>query len=259
MMKMNFKHPQILQMALVGILLTISSCDVKSKRMETVDQGYNILLFTKTAEFRHEAIEAGVLAIEAMAENNAWTIIHSEDSAIFNINSLDSVHVVIFLNTSGPIFNEEERAAFAHYISRGGNFLGVHAATDTEKDWPYYTNLLGAVFDSHPEVQAARITKNMKSDHPSIQHFPNEFWMTDEWYNFKDTLSTEFTILLELEEDSYEGIRMGTRHPLSWYREIGESRIFYTGLGHELSMYQNPDFLHHLEQAIKWTIKNTTP
>ena len=37
----------------------------------------------------------------------------------------------------------------------GRGYVGVHSASDTEYDWPFYGRLVGAWVLSHPKIQAA--------------------------------------------------------------------------------------------------------
>ena len=58
--------------------------------------------------------------------------------------------LVVFLNTTGNILNRKQEKAFEKFMTNGGNFLGIHSAADTEYDWEWYGQLVGAYFVSHP-------------------------------------------------------------------------------------------------------------
>ena len=134
--------------------------------------------------------------------------------------------------------------------------MGVHAAADTEYDWPWYGKLVGGYFDSHPSnpnVRKATINVVNKS-HPATEHLSDTWIRTDEWYNYK-TLSSETTVLLNLDESSYEGGTNGTNHPIAWYQEFDGGRAFYTGGGHTDDSYDEPMFRQHLLGGIEWCLK----
>jgi len=211
-----------------------------------------VLVFSKTAGFRHKSIEAGVEAIQALGLENDFTVTHTEDSNVFLSKKLKRYDLIIFLNTTGDIFNEEEQAGFKKYINKGGSFLGVHAATDTEFEWAWYGRLIGAYFVSHPKQAQAKIMVN-DSDHESTKHLISPWSHYDEWYNFK-SISEDIHVLLSLDESSYEGGENGEFHPIAWCNDFGGGRMFYTGMGHTVESYSNPEFRKHLLGGILYCL-----
>ena len=146
-----------------------------------------ILVFTKTAGYRHEAIEKGVETLKELGLENNFEITQTEDSLAFNSPNLKKYQLVIFLNTTQDVLGEEQQDAFKTYINNGGSFMGVHAATDTEYEWPWYGKLVGAYFLHHPEQQEAKINVVNKTN-PSTAHLQDTWMHFDEWYNFKDII-----------------------------------------------------------------------
>ena len=122
--------------------------------------------------------------------------------------------------------------------------MGVHAATDTEFDWPWYGQLAGAYFDNHPNIQEADMDV-VNSEHPATAHLGTSWTRTDEWYNFRD-MSANISVLLNLDESSYSGGEDGDNHPIAWFQEFDGGRSFYTGGGHTEASYEEPDFQQHL-------------
>lgn len=211
-----------------------------------------VLVFSKTAGFRHKSIEAGVKAIEALGVENDFTVDHSEDAEVFLSKKLKKYNLVIFLNTTGDILNAEEELAFKTYINKGGSFLGVHAATDTEFEWAWYGKLVGAYFESHPK-QAKAIIKIKDQEHIATKHLPSPWSHHDEWYNFK-SISGDIHVLLELDESSYEGGKNGDFHPIAWCQEFDGGKMFYTGMGHTIAAYSDPNFKAHLLGGILYCL-----
>lgn len=237
---------------LIGLLLI--SCTDQAKPAPPIDRASKtkLLIFTKTEGFRHASIAEGVAALKQLASENRWEITHTEATTVFTSDSLDSYQAVIFLNTTGDILNQEQQDAFEEFIENGGGFVGIHSATDTEYDWPWYGNLVGAYFESHPQVQEARIEVT-DSDHPSTRMLPAEWMRTDEWYNFRD-ISPEINVLMLLDESTYEGGNNGDYHPIAWYRELEEARMFYTAGGHTAESFSEDLFLEHLEGGISFVL-----
>ena len=81
----------------------------------------------------------------------------TEDASAFTDESLAQYKAVVFLSTTGDVLNAAQQAAFERFIRRGGGFVGVHSAADTEYDWPFYGGLIGAYFAGHPDIQNATI------------------------------------------------------------------------------------------------------
>ena len=222
------------------------------------DQPTNLLVFSKTAGFRHDSIEAGVDAIRELADKHDYKLTHTEDAAAFNDDNLKQFDVIIFLSTTGDILDDEQEHAFQRFIRDGGGFVGIHAASDTEYDWPWYGDLIGAYFDSHPRIQPATI-EIIDRDHPSTRHLNDEWQRTDEWYNFKQPPPERFRILAKLRESSYQGSNMNGNHPIAWCAEFDGGRMWYTGGGHTIESFSEPDFLQHIRGGIDWVAAHNSP
>ncbi|MGB5553432.1 MAG: ThuA domain-containing protein [Flavobacteriaceae bacterium] len=203
-----------------------------------------VLVFTKTNGYRHASIEKGVETIKSIGLGHNFVVSHTEDSLQFNSANLKKYKAVVFLSTTMDVLGTNEQSAFEEYIQNGGSFMGIHAAADTEYEWPWYGKLVGAYFKSHPKQQEARIEVVDKS-HSATSHL-NDTWMHfDEWYNYKN-INPDMNVLMKLDETSYEGGENGDNHPIAWYHEFDGGRAFYTGLGHTHESYDDPSFRKHL-------------
>ncbi|MGG7464319.1 ThuA domain-containing protein [Plantibacter sp. YIM 135347] len=202
-------------------------------------------MFSKTAGFRHGAIPAGIAAVEKLGLENDFSVDTTEDGSSFTEENLAQYDVVVWMSTTGDVLNEEQQAAFEKYIENGGGYAGVHAASDTEYDWPWYGELVGAYFSGHPQEQNATI-KVEDHAHPASE-FLNDTWdRYDEWYNFKTNPRNDVHVLMSLDEKSYTGGTMGIDHPTSWCQNYDGGRSWYTGGGHTDASYTDPTFLKHL-------------
>lgn len=212
-----------------------------------------ILVFTKTNGFYHTSIVAGVKAIQQLGDENKVQVDTTSDAGYFTPRRLKQYDAIVFLSTTGDILNEQQQRAFQQYISRGGGFVGIHAAADTEYDWPWYNDLVGAYFLSHPQQQQALLFVR-DSTHPSTRHLPANWSKWDEWYNYKN-IQPHIKVLMTLEESSYSGGTNGSFHPIAWCHEWNGGRAFYTGLGHTDASYTDPLFLQHLWGGITYAMK----
>lgn len=211
-----------------------------------------VLVFTKTAGFYHQSIPAGAAAIQRLGMQNGFAVDTTSDSTAFTKQNLKKYAAIIFLNTSGTVLNDAQKAAMKRYIQKGGGFVGVHAATDTEYDWPWYNGLVGAYFLDHPKQQKATVTLK-DGGHISTSHLPARWERFDEWYNYKN-ISDKINVLLLLDEKSYEGGKNGDYHPIAWYQQYDGGRAFYTGLGHTDESYKESLFLRHLLGGIQYAM-----
>lgn len=211
-----------------------------------------VLIFTKTAGYRHDNIEKGVEVLKKLYNDIGIQTVHSEDANLFLSDSLASFNAVLFFSTTGTIFNKEQKEAFQKYIRSGKGFMGIHAATDTEFEWPWYNELVGAYFLSHPKVQEAKL-QVLNRIHPATKHL-NKIWLhKDEWYDFKD-VQPGLNVLMNLDEGSYEGGKMGTVHPIAWFREFEGARMFYTGLGHTKESFDSMAFQKHVVGGMRYVL-----
>ena len=130
--------------------------------------------------------------------------------------------------------------------------MGIHSAADTEYDWPFYGNLVGAYFKSHPAQQDATI-KVADKNHPATKHLPDRWNRFDEWYDYRANPRGDVHVLATLDETSYQNGTMGSDHPITWCQDFGGGRSFYTGLGHTKESYGEPAFQKLLVGAIRWS------
>lgn len=229
-----------------------------SQSPPTVSPNFTVLVFTKTAGFRHDSIPAGIGAIQSLGREHGFAVEATEDAALFNAVSLAKYRVVVFLSTTGDILDSAEQAAFESFIRSGKGFVGIHSATDTEYDWPWYGELVGAYFADHPAIQAAT-TKIVDVNHPSTEPLPLQWSRTDEWYNFRKDPSPNVKVLVTIDETTYSGGSMGEGHPLSWYHEFDGGRSWYTAMGHTTESYSEPLFLAHMLGGILWAANLRLP
>lgn len=217
---------------------------------------FKVLVFSKTGGFRHDSIPDGIAAIRKLGTENGFGVDATEDSAQFTADNLDNYACVVFLSTTGnDILDGAQKQAFEAFIASGKGYVGVHAAADTEYTWPWYGQLVGAYFKSHPQIQEARITVEDRT-HPSTAHLEDSWIRTDEWYNYKKSPREEVDVLLSLVESSYKGGENGDDHPTCWCREFGGGRAWYTGGGHTKESYAEDAFLKHLLGGIRWAAGN---
>ncbi|MFG6444521.1 ThuA domain-containing protein [Microbacterium sp. P07] len=211
---------------------------------------FRVLVFSKTAGFRHGSIPAGVAAIEKLGVDNGFDVDATEDATTFTDDNLAQYDAVIWLSTTGDVLTADQQAAFERYIQAGGGYAGIHAASDTEYEWPWYNELVGAYFQGHPAPQNADL-KVEDHAHPSTAHLPEVWSRYDEWYDFRTNPRDDVHVLMSLDESTYTGGGMGIDHPLAWCQTYDGGRAWYTGGGHTDESFTDAPFLEHLLGGIR--------
>lgn len=212
-----------------------------------------IVVFTRTTGYRHDSIPAGVAAFEELGAAHGFTVLATEDPAELAA-ALPGCRATVFLSTSGAVLTDAGRDALRAFVAAGGGFVGVHAATTTEYDWPWYGELVGARFDGHPEIQFGEVVVE-DADHPATAHLGARWARTDEWYNFTANPRGRVRVLASVDESTYTGGTMGGDHPLVWCHELAGGRSFYTALGHDSTAYTDPTFRAHLLGGLTWAAR----
>ncbi|MDG4834288.1 ThuA domain-containing protein [Solwaraspora sp. WMMD1047] len=217
---------------------------------------FSVLVFSKTAGFRHDSIPAGIAAIQQLGSQNNFTVVATEDAGQFTTSNLSRFQAVIWLSTTGDVLNASQQSAFESFVRGGGGYAGIHAASDTEYDWAWYGNLVGAYFASHPANQNATV-RIEDSAHPSTAGLPTAWTRYDEWYNFRTNPRSQAKVLATVDESTYTGGSMGGDHPIVWCKGYDGGRSWYTGMGHTNESFSDANFRSHLLGGIRYAAQGT--
>ena len=223
-------------------------------------QQFRALLITETAGWHHTSITTGIPALQALARRHQFQLDRQQDAMPVNDKALENYDVIIMLNTTGDVFNDEEQAAVERFIQSGKGWVGIHAASDAEYDWEWYTKLVGHMFNVHPRNQTAMLQVRDGS-FPGLQRWPERMLWTDEWYDFQPATVEGLNYVLTVDESTYDATAdwgakktdgMGELHPIAWYHDYDGGRAFYTALGHIDETFEDAFFLEHLFGGIYW-------
>ncbi|MHC5115300.1 MAG: ThuA domain-containing protein, partial [Planctomycetota bacterium] len=231
------------------ITASLGCCAAVSTTAAQAD--FDVLVFSRTAGFRHASIPDGVACVQELGREHGFGVAHTEDPSWFTDERLASYGAVVFLSTTGNVLDDDQQGAFERYIRAGGGYVGIHAASDTEYEWPWYGKLVGAYFKSHPAVQDATILVTDRA-HPSTSHLPPRWQRRDEWYDYRDNPRGRVHVLAALDERTYDGGKMGRDHPIAWCHEFDGGRAWYTGGGHTSESFDEPAFRRHIVGGIRW-------
>lgn len=226
------------------------------------DKKINVLVFSKTVGFRHNSISSGIKMLSDLAQERKWVLTATENAELFTPYFLKNFDVVVFLNPTMDVLNDQQQKVFEDFMNSGKGFVGIHAAADCEYDWAWYGQLNGAFFKTHPRCQMGTVIFE-DTNHPTMAPFKGmETYRTvDEWYTFKENPRAKVHVLARLDETSLDAEtmkddkwKMGD-HPLIWYQEMGKTRSYYTVFGHTPEAFQDPKVKEHIGAAIDWVAK----
>jgi type 1 glutamine amidotransferase len=212
-----------------------------------------LLAFSRTQGFRHDSIPAALTALTQLAREHGFGLSATEDASQFNDATLAPFAAVIFVSTTGDVLNAEQQAAFERYIAASHGYVGIHAAADCEYDWPFYGELVGAYFTGHSSIVSASVSVEPVA-HAATAGLTSPWTRSDEWYGFRTNPRPNVTVLLTVDETSYDPGpgAMGTDHPVAWYHLYRGGRAFYTALGHTYQSYDDPLVVGHILGGIEW-------
>jgi len=228
-----------------------------------------VLVFSRTAGFRHASIATGKVALAEMGrKTGAFEAVISDELENFEPGRIDDFDAILFLSTTLNAFKgaeDEQRLqdSLMAFVKGGKGFVGIHAATDTFYDWPEYGEMINGYFDGHPWTAGHKVHIDVEpgqEKHPLVAMFggePVEF--KEEIYQLKDPYdSQKVHMLLRLDpakSDPVKGMkRKDGDYGVAWARHWGDGRVFYCSLGHNHDMYWHPKVLRHYLAGIQWAL-----
>ncbi len=219
--------------------------------------GPNVLVFSHSTGFRHDSIEPGVAAIKALGEREGFTVVATEDPAVFSDAKLRDFQVILLLSTTSndkapesEWFVGDRRTALQAFVRRGGGIVGVHAAADSHYHWPWYGRMIGGRFARHPKGAPTATVSVVDADHPATAGLPKQLSRADEWYYYDD-FDPETRLLMTFDPASI-GEKDVNPNPIAWAHTFEGGRVFYTGMGHTKESFEDATFLKHLAGGIRW-------
>lgn len=209
-----------------------------------------VLVFSKTTGFRHDNIPSAIAAIKKMGEEHHFPVDATEDASVFTDENLRKYDLVCFASTTGDILDESQQKALEKFVDGGKGWMGIHSASDTEYDWPWYAELVGAYFKSHPPGGQHVLVNIENRGNPSTNSLPR-FWVRpDEWYDWRVNPRGKVTVLASLDEGFYRPNPQD--HPIAWCHWQGKGRAWYTEMGHFKEAYTEKWYLEHLYGGLMW-------
>ena len=236
---------------------------VATFKRHTTLLGKRVLVYTKNGEgFIHDNISTSIEALRSLGKQHGFQVDVSDDPKLFTKTNLAQYDALVFSNTNNEIFNtSSQREAFQQYIRTGGGFVGIHSASGSERDWPWFWKMLGGKFHRHAPHQSFSVDV-VEPNHPSTAHLPLRWETGDECYYLKQLnpdikilLAADLTTVQDEGKEDYPGDTFGNTFPLAWCHSFDGGRQWYTSLGHDKEHYENPVFIQHILGGILWVVQ----
>ncbi|HEX3941522.1 MAG TPA: ThuA domain-containing protein [Acidobacteriaceae bacterium] len=231
-----------------------------------------VLVVSQTKGFEHDSITAAMATIYNVGnESGLWDTELRTDTELLtkkplknNAKNLDYFDALVFASTTGELemdaSQKQDMMSFIHDDGKG--FVGIHAALDTNYQWPEYGEMIGGWFNDHPWTTFNAPIINEAPDFPAVRHFPHEFVKYDEIYQPKSWSRSDLNVLLSLDPDKLDLANPRVRRTdkdfaVAWSKMYGKGRVFYSSLGHPIEAWQDPDIRKMYFEAVKWTLGMT--
>ncbi|HVZ74825.1 MAG TPA: ThuA domain-containing protein [Polyangia bacterium] len=218
----------------------------------TASHGNKVLIYTKATGFVHDSTPTAAAQITKSLMAFGITAETSEDETKFTTAGLAPYASIVLLATTGEPFGTPgtmQIQALVDWVHAGGGLVAIENADHAYDDVATYVNLIGGDFNGH---SAGTDTCVVDGTHPTTMHLPATFMVTDEIY-YTTKFNTANVVVLRCGSD---------KRPISWVRQEGAGRVFYTALGHntvEWTEASPPLVDGHVVPGILWSMGRTVP
>jgi type 1 glutamine amidotransferase len=227
-----------------------------------------VLALGASVGYHHDSVSHGLATIWKLGRDSGlWDTFIKTDTYLVtkkklsgNAKNLDAFDAVFFYTTGELPMDEEQKAALISFVRDDGKgFVGTHSATDTFYQWPEYGEMIGAYFDRHPWHQSVGV-KVEDRKHPATRHFPARIEVHDEIYQFRNWSRDKVRVLMSLDVSTVdlakkEVHRTDKDFAVTWSKDYGKGRVFYSSLGHREEVWDRPDMQRMWTEAVKWALR----
>ncbi len=245
----------------IFLLLTISLlANAQSERLNW--KRVKVLVYTKNGKgYVHDNIPFALRCMQRLGQQYGFSVDTSSRPDVFSEGNLRQYTALIFASTNNDVFdNDTQRLAFRRYIEAGGGFVGIHSVLGTERNWPWFKRMMGGTFLWHPRFQPYTL-RVLATQHPSMHNVPTVWSKSDECYFMKELSPGPTTVLAHeltsLNTDEADKIKASAGpytelYPAAWFYDFDGGYTWCTALGHAKTDYDDPTFINHLFQGIRY-------
>jgi hypothetical protein len=240
-----------------------------------------ILFFTKSSGFQHSVItrKGDQLSLAErvlidLGRSHGFDVVASKDGRMFEPDTISQFDAFAFM-TTGDLTAQEDpqktlakegkgahpmsprgKQALLDAIESGKGFVGMHCATDTfhskGSEVDPYIEMIGGEFSGHGKQQEALI-RIADPGFPGVSAYGTESYrLNDEWYGQRN-LGDDLHVILIQDTEGMEGKDYERPpYPMTWTRQQGKGRVFYTSMGHREDVWESPKYQGLLIAALNF-------
>jgi type 1 glutamine amidotransferase len=115
--------------------------------------------------------------------------------------------------------------------------------------------MIGGEFVSHgkqQEVEIDIVDPKFPGVATGFGKSGRSFRITDEWYALKNMPDDLHVILVQVTKGMEGREYQRPNYPMTWARNHGKGRVFYTSMGHREDVWMNPRYQGLLLGALSW-------
>ena len=259
----------------IHILLTLVLAMLSASSLQAADApapattppaAKKVLVFSETVGFHHSSIPTGHKVLTEIGQKSgAFTAVVSDDHSNFNPDKIKDFDAIVFCNSTSKRdqdieFTDEQKKALIDFVQGGKAFVGIHSATDTFYLWPEYGDMIGAHFDGHPWTADTTVGYKVEKRNAITQSFPDNFSLVEETYQMGAPYDrSKLNVLISVDTAKTDMKRPGIKRTdgdfaVAWTKPFGKGRVFYTSLGHNETVWNDPRYQAHLLAGIEWAM-----
>jgi type 1 glutamine amidotransferase len=217
----------------------------------------------------HQSIPAENYALEQMGKRTgAYEAVFNNNLDNLKYANLKQFDAVYLNNTVGMIFVDPEvREGLLRFVREGGGLGGNHGTSHVSMDWPEFHDMIGVVRGIHREnTEKAWIKIDDPNSPLTVPFAGKEFLYMDEFFRFPTPPYSreKLHVLLSMDvqkTDMNQGracqwpcVRPDHDYAVSWIRNYGQGRVFFTILGHQPTLFTTPALADYFLRGIQFML-----
>jgi hypothetical protein len=232
-----------------------------------------VLVFTGSTGTANPGTPAAISAIQALGAANDFTVDVTGDASWINVANLAQYRAVAFVHSAGDVLDTGQQTTLESYVNGGGGFIGIGETAKLEEGQAFFDTLIGLTGASRTTGSSTspQDVEFLDRVHPATRANPL-LWKghTDTYYKWAANPTGQVHTVARVRfgalpdgtsvtndavtrfTGSDDRIQPQHERPVSWCRDVGQGRSFYTALGGTAAAYGQAAVKQQLLGAIQW-------
>lgn len=229
-----------------------------------------VLVFEKRLPASVEPYGAVDSMFQRLAPGLNLSLRFTRDSNMIHPDSLRPYRILVWNNVMRNVLSGAQQQAFRDWMEGGGGWIGFHAAATNRRIWPWYVDgFLGGDNFAQDHIAwgettihsdtVARPGRDLGVTHPIMAGVPRSLGHYGEWYRWNpDPAANPAITVLQWYRPKRIDPAWPEALPVSWCRDVGKGRLFYTQASHEASLYREAWYQAMVANAVRWVAEERT-